>query len=269
MADALDRALLHAERAGDSSSRATITAWRNVATYYGPTPADEAIVRYEEVLATVDEESIVGGSTSCLLAAVLAMRGRFDDARRYASRGAMILRELGQPVRLGHARAYIAEAEWLAGDARAAEHELVEAYSIHDGIGDRSGALSAAIDLAHLLCSQGRYDEADRWAALGRDLLENSDVMTRVMGLATAAQLTAHAGREREARDLATRAVELAEPTDALNLRAGAWSALAAVLRKVHRPDEASEAADTAVRLYELKGNVAAARSLAAPTARR
>ena len=93
--------------------------------------------------------------------------------------------------------------------------------------------------------------------------------MTRVMGLATEAQLTAHAGREREAKELAERAVELAEQTDALNLRAGAWSALAAVLRQLHRPDEAVEAAETAVRLYELKGNVAAARLLAAPTTRR
>ena len=195
------------------------------------------------MLASVEDESVVAGHTACLLAGALAMTGRFDEARIFAGRGTSILAGLGLPVRLGHARAYIAEAEWLAGDAGAAEHELAEAFSIHDGIGDRSGALSAAIDLAHLLCSQGRYDEADRWAALGRDLLEDSDVMTRVMGLATEAQLTAHAGREREAKELAERAVELAEQTDALNLRADAWSALADVLRQLQRPDEADEAA--------------------------
>jgi len=261
MADALERARLHAERAGDSSSRATIVAWRNVAMYYGPTPADEAIVHYEKVLDAVDEESIVGGSTSCLLAAVLAMRGRFDDARRYASRGAMILRELGQLVRLGNSRAYIADAERLAGDTRAAEHELEEAYATFSEIGHKSGALSAAWELASVLCEVGRYDDADRWAALGRDVLGKSDVMTRVTGLATEARLAARADRDVDALDLARQAVELADRTDALNVRAGAWLALAQVLRLDENNAGADEAVRTAVRLYEAKGNVVAARS--------
>jgi class 3 adenylate cyclase/tetratricopeptide (TPR) repeat protein len=268
MKNALERARLHAERVRDLRSLAAIEMWLNVSLYYGPTPAEETIARYHAVLQTAEDESVVAGQTACLLAGALAMTGRFGEARTYAGRGTMILTGLGLPVGLGHARAYIADAELLAGDANAAEHELMEAYAIHDGIGDRSGAMSFAIDLAHLLCTQGRYDEADQWAALGRDLLDESDVMTRVTGLAAEARLAAHAGREREAMELAARAVELAERTDALNLRGDAWSSLAEVLRQARAHDEAREAAASAVRLYELKGNVVAAGSLSAAAAR-
>jgi tetratricopeptide (TPR) repeat protein len=260
MSDALERALCHADLARDPSEHAAIVAWLNVAAYYGPTTARDAIARYEQVLASVEEETIVGGSTSCLLAGALAMTGRFDDARRIGSRGTMILSELGQPARLSNARAYIADAELLAGDARGAERELEEAYSTFSRIGYQPGAVSAAWELASVLCAQARYDDAERWAAVGRDVLDASDVMTRVSGLATEARLAVHAGRAAEGHDLARRAVELAERTDALNVRAGAWLALAEALRLQDGNDEADGAVSTAVRIYEAKGNEVAAR---------
>jgi class 3 adenylate cyclase/tetratricopeptide (TPR) repeat protein len=261
MTDALERALRHAERAGDLSAHAAIVTWLNVAAYYGPTAADDAIRRYEAVLASVEDESIVGGSTSCLMAGVLAMTGRFDDARRFGSRGTMILAELGQPVRLGNARAYIADAELLAGDSRAAEHELEEAYALFAGIGNRSGAVSAAWELASVLCAQGRYEDAEPWAARGRHVLEESDVMTRVTGLAAEARLAAHDARAADAHDFARRAVDLADRTDALNVRAGAWLALGEALKLEGNDAGADDAVRTAVRIYEAKGNGVAARS--------
>ena len=261
MTEALERALLHANRTGDLLLRAPIVTSLNVSLYYGPTPVDDVIRRYEAVLDSVEDESVASGETSCLLAGVLAMSGRFDEARTVAGRGTMILAELGQPVRLGIARAYVADAEFLAGDARAAEHELAEAHATLDGIGNRSGASSAAWELASILCSQGRYAEADLWAAPGRDLLEESDVMTHVTGLATEARLAAHAGRPGEAESLAQRAVELADVTDALNVRARTWLAFAEVMRLAERDVDVDNAVRTATGLYESKGNVAAARS--------
>jgi class 3 adenylate cyclase/tetratricopeptide (TPR) repeat protein len=261
MREALERARSHADRADDPSAHAAIVSWLNIAMYYGPTPAEDAIRSYRAVLASVDEESIVGGATACLLAGALAMTGRFDDARRYGSRGTMILTELNQQVRLGNARAYIADAELLAGDARAAEHELEQAYATFSGIGNESGALSAAWELASVLCAQGRYDDAERWASLGRDMLDELDAMTRVTGLAAEARLAAHAGRGAEARDLAYRAVKLGDRGDALNVRAGAWLALAATLRGERDDARADDAVHKAIAIYEAKGNEVAAAS--------
>jgi class 3 adenylate cyclase/tetratricopeptide (TPR) repeat protein len=264
MRDALERALQHAETASDHRETAMIMTWHNIALYYGPTPVEEAIRDCERALANGSADPAVEGHTSCVLAGLMAMSGRFEEARKLASRGTTILEDLGLRVRLGHARAFVADAEMLAGDLRAAEQELATAHSTLEGAGDRFGALGTAFDLAGVLCAQGRYAEAELWAEAGRDVLDSSDVMTRIVGLAVCARLAAHAGRLTEAESLARRAVEAGAQTDALNLQAAASLALAGVLGSDRREAEASDELDHALELYERKGNVAAAAQLRA-----
>jgi hypothetical protein len=59
---------------------------------------------------------------------------------------------------------------------------------------------------------------------------------------------------------LARQAVEIAERTDFLGFHADALSGLAEVDRLGDRPEAATEALASAIRLYERKGNVVAAR---------
>jgi class 3 adenylate cyclase/tetratricopeptide (TPR) repeat protein len=259
MADSLRSALGHAEKAGDESERGAILVWLVTALYYGPLRAPEAIRQCEEVMQSAAGNRIVQGPTACHLAGLLAMTGRFDEAREWGSRGMTILAELGLNQRLAGGRVRLADVELLAGEPKAAEHELMTAFDALESSGDRSGAIAIAADLAHVLYVQGRFAEAERWAALGRNVLESNDVMTRVVGLAIDARLAAHANRHVEAEALARRAVEISAPTDALNVRAAALLALAEVLRAVQSHAEARSATETAVGLYERKGNVAAA----------
>jgi hypothetical protein len=49
------------------------------------------------------------------------------------------------------------------------------------------------------------------------------------------------------------------EDTDFLNQQGDAWADLAAILEDGDRPDEAREAAQRSLRLYEQKGNSVAA----------
>src|SRR5919206_5370248 len=111
-----------------------------------------------------------------------------------------MLEELDLRVRLGHARLFVADVEQLAGDLRAAEQELQAAYVTLDAIGDRSGALAAAYELADVLCSQRHDDQAREWISLGRDVRGRGDVMLRISALATEAQPAAAAGRRRAGR---------------------------------------------------------------------
>ena len=195
------------------------------------------------------------------------MAGRFEEAREYSLRGTKLLDELGPSI-AGHARAALADAEVLAGDARAAEQELKTAWDATTKIGDRSGAFSFVYDLAAVLCAQGRYDEAEQWAARGRSIVERSDAMTRVIALTTDARLEAHHGRLEQARTLAQRALELGERTDALNLRAAAWLVVADVASLDGREGDAQAAIDRALELYAEKGNAAAAAQVAAAESR-
>jgi uncharacterized protein YyaL (SSP411 family) len=85
------------------------------------------------------------------------------------------------------------------------------------------------------------------------------DTMTQVTWRGVQAKVLAHGGRCHDAEALAREAVALAEPTDLLLHRGDAMLDLAEVLRTCERPEESDHAARTALELYELKGNVAAA----------
>ena len=61
-----------------------------------------------------------------------------------------------------------------------------------------------------------------------------------------------------EAERLARQAVELADPTDALNKRAAVLLSLAEVLRLSGEDREADEAVAQGIALYKRKGNLAA-----------
>jgi tetratricopeptide (TPR) repeat protein len=63
-----------------------------------------------------------------------------------------------------------------------------------------------------------------------------------------------------EAEELAREALDLVDRTDALNQRADVRLDLAQVLSLGGRLDQAVEAAEEAVRLYQQKGNIVSAR---------
>jgi hypothetical protein len=115
--------------------------------------------------------------------------------------------------------------------------------------------------IADALCAQGRYDEAktetDVVPAGVTDWLR-----PHVRWRAARAKALARVGPQHEAVALAREAAALAEPTDALNMRADALFDQADVLAACDRDEEAARSLETALALYERKGNaVMAART--------
>jgi class 3 adenylate cyclase/predicted ATPase len=257
MADALRRALAYADGAPDARERAVILHWLGVSLYYGPTPADEAIEACEEMLQRTGDRTVQAMLTA-LIAGLLAMKGAFDAARARARRARGLLEELGAVVKAGHARSFSAEVELLAGDPVAAEHELRQGYETLTNAGDHNGALNTIFELAQALYAQDRLDEAEECVVAGGDTRDRSDALTRVVGTAIQAKLLARRGDLQHAEEMARAALELAEATDAPNVRAVARMALAEVLALVGDARAAREV-ETAVRLLNDKGNVAAA----------
>jgi tetratricopeptide (TPR) repeat protein len=260
--EALEVALDHAGHAAEQRGFQSIVSGLITGLYYGPTPALDAIARCEEVLAEHGKDRHIDGVGACALAGLFAMTGRFDDARAAGTRGIALLDELRLPVSAGHMRAYVADAALISGDAGAAERELTAGYELLEKAGDYAGTVSTAYDLAWTLCEQRRYAEAEAWAARGRHALEACDVMTRVIGLASEAELAAHAGAIAAGERLARRSVEVADSIDAPNVGASAYVSASRVLALAGLGQEAETARATAVGLYQAKGNVAAAAQL-------
>jgi tetratricopeptide (TPR) repeat protein len=137
---------------------------------------------------------------------------------------------------------------------------LRRACDLLETLGHRSLLSTAAPMLGRSLCALGRYDEAEPFAHLGRELGDDEDLATQTLWRQVQALVHAHKGDHAEADTLAREAVAITERTDALNLQGDALCDLASVLTAAFRNDEAAAALEQAVDRYERKGNLVMAR---------
>jgi class 3 adenylate cyclase/tetratricopeptide (TPR) repeat protein len=257
-AAALEHALEHARRAGDTREVARAAGFLMQAIQLGPTPVDDAIGRAHLFLRESEDDRLLTASILSSLGVLLAMRGESGEARTQWARARALWDELGMP----HSRALRAidgaAIELLAGDVEAAERELRTGYRMYEEIGDMHLRPTIAAYLAVALAQGNRFADAEKIAQFARSHVWEDDIVTQVMWRVALAQVKASARETAEAERLARHAVELAAPTDFLDLQATALLALARVLREARSPEAAGVAA-RAQAVYERKGNVVGA----------
>ncbi len=257
-AAALEHALEHARRAGDAREAAFVAASLMQAIQLGPTPVDAAVERAHFFLRESEDDRLLTASILSSLAVLLAMRGAFADARAQWARAQSLWEDLGMAHRRAIRAMDASAIELLAGDAAAAERELRTGYRMLEEIGEMHVRPTIAAYLAAALAQEDRSADAEELAGVAESHATEDDIVTQVMWRVARAQVQARAGEAAEAERLAREAVELAAPTDFLDLQATAFLALARVLRAAGSPDAAVVAAE-ARTVYELKGNVVGA----------
>jgi class 3 adenylate cyclase/tetratricopeptide (TPR) repeat protein len=266
-AEWLERALVHANACGDMVTRRIVTQSLTMILPNGPMPVGDAIRRCEELRDANRDDRVLEAVINRCLAELLAMAGRFDEAREFERSSSRVLEETNMNTPSRVSQTHVAYTKELVGDRAGAERELEERWLYFrrtlDGAPDEHGR-QAAYRLVHLYCDEGRWDEAEECHAFYRDVPDRVGMLTVADRLAGAARIAAHNGEVDEALTLAKRAVEIVERTDNLNESARSWEALAEVERAAGRTAEADAAVAKALELYEQKGNVAAATALQA-----
>jgi hypothetical protein len=261
-AAALEKALEHARRAGDTREAAFVTASLMQAIQLGPTPVDVAIERAQLFLRESEGDRLLTASILSSLAVLLAMRGEFHDARAEWGRAQALWEELGMVLRRAIRSIDASAIELLAGDSAAAERELRAGYRMLGEIGDLHLRPTVAAYLAAVLAQEGRSAEAAELAQFAESHAWEDDIVTQVMWRVARAQIPVPAGDPAAPERLAREGVELAAPTDFLELQGTALLALARVLGQAGAAD-ARDAAEQARLVYERKGNLVAARQAA------
>jgi len=262
----LERALAEADAHGHRATHRRLIGSLAGGLLQGPLPAEDAVRRCEELLRAYGDDRVLAAVVTRALAALLAMQGSPEEAREHARRSGAVLDELNSLSQSWATRSIAAEAQELTGDHEGVERELEAKWEWFRET--RSGATSAtamrtAYSLALLYCDDGRWDDVERCVAYGAEVpVAEHFLIESVLGLAARGRLAKHRGAHAEGLALARHAVDLAAQSEHLNLRARSWLALAEVLGRDGRDAEAEAARDEAVRLYEAKGNVAAARML-------
>ena len=258
-AAALEHALEHARRAGDTREVARAAGFLMQAIQLGPTPVDDAIGRAHLFLSESEDDRLLTASILSSLAVLLAMRGEFDDARTRWARARALWDELGMAQNRALRTIDGSAIELLAGDVDAAELELRTGYRMFEELGDIHLRPTVAAYLAAALAQGNRADDAEAFAEFAQSHSSEDDIVTQVMWRVALAQVRARECNAAPAQRLAHEAVGLAAPTDFLDLQATALLALARVLREAGAP-EATDAAAQAQAVYERKGNVVGAK---------
>jgi len=248
-AASFDRALAHAEASGDAQERARSADALCTALLYGPAPVADAVERAEAILASAEGNLVLEAHVSTSLAGLVAMQGDFRRARVLYGQAGAVYEKLGLRLPRVGWTVVVASVELLAGEPGKAVEALRTGYRVLDAGGyDSLRAYQAAL-LAFLLAGEGRAAEAQLFVRVCEQASSPRDRDTAARLRAAQALLVSD---RNDAERLAREAVDTADQTDDLNLRATLRLALARVAAD---PAEAAEAR----RLFEAKGNVAAA----------
>jgi predicted ATPase len=252
--EAFRRAAEHARRSGDQAALFEILGWRASGALFGPTPVPDGIRLCHEIREQVRSSPVAEARARQPTAALHAMAGDFDEARRLVQTADEILSELGDlQSAVAQQEALV---EMLAGEPAAAEARLRSGYERLEQMGEKALLASTAAMLAQALYAQGRHGEAALVCDVSEEAAAEDDISAQIGWRGVRAKLLA-AERWDEAHALAVEAVRLAERTDFLTIHAEALVDLAEVLRQGGRTDEAEVPLAEALELFERKGDVA------------
>ena len=199
-AEALERALEHALRAGDAREEATIVSLLGQALYYGPTPVQEAIRRCETFLEQAGDDRSVLAATTSTLAGLRAMQGDFAEARRLWSEAEAVYEDLGLKLRRVVRSLIAAEIESLADNVDGAVVGLQTAYEAATEMHARSVSATIAAFLADALCNQQNYAEAERFSEVTEREGASDDLVVQVLWRCSRARVLAGRGSGRRQR---------------------------------------------------------------------
>ena len=257
-ARAVERAVHHAQLAGDARQEARNASAYLLAALHGPTHVDDAIARSENLLnrglANRQSEALV----LCSLAQLCAMRGDFARARELYTRARELLQELGLAVFAASTSLQSSSVEMLAADAAAAERELLRDTETLTALGEKYFLPVLTGLLAQAVYAQGRTEEASQISVVAEDLAAKDDVEAQAVWRAVRAKVLAQSGDHEDAERLAREAVTLLRQTEATVKLADALLDLAEVLITSGQIRAGRAALEEGSRLYEAKGNVVA-----------
>jgi len=251
-----ERALVHAEAAGDGWQASDVRRWLVAVDMWSPTPVDESLRRIDRIVASAGGNPLVYATALTSKGLLFAMLGRFDEGRSMSRQGSDLLEDLHQTVWWAAGAQQAARIELLADDPVAAERVLRPSFETLHAMGERGYLSTVAALLAQALFLQGRLDEAEHFTGVSKESCDESDVISQMLWRQSQARVLATRGELESAERLAREAVRIGGTTNDIVGHGEALLVLAEILRIADRPGEAETALEHAIELFKRKGVV-------------
>jgi class 3 adenylate cyclase/tetratricopeptide (TPR) repeat protein len=256
---AFEQAIERARKAGAEYEEAESLRLYAGSGLYGPAPADEVMQRCAQIMEVARGNPTAEAGAIRSMGVLKAMRGQLHEGRALVRQSAELLEEHGLRLRATFVSEATAFIETLAEDYAAAEAALQAAHDEVSRLGELGYQATAAALLAHAICAQERFDEAEEFCRIAREIGADDDGATQVLWRSAQAKVLAFRGETAAAADMSRAAVALADETDDTNMTADTLMDLAIVLWAAGDSAERLEAIRRARALYERKGNVVSA----------
>jgi class 3 adenylate cyclase/tetratricopeptide (TPR) repeat protein len=256
---ALDLAMVHAAQAGDVALEARIATRYGPIFIFGPAPVEEGLRYVDDLTERLGHIPAVREFGLHVIAHLRARLGDFETALDAIRGYREPMRERGQDRFYALTSNCVWDVCLWAGTWEPGEAAVREGYEMSIRMGNVVIQSTTALDLAESLFRQGRIDETAGFVEIGEQLSASDDVFNQVKILVLKAGLSMARGDLTDAEVIARKSVAAASATDFLDLAAGAWLNLAAVLRAAGNT-EAGAAASEAHKLFRQKGNLVGAK---------
>jgi tetratricopeptide (TPR) repeat protein len=242
-----------ARRAEDHRTFDEVTTMIAAATYFGPTPAEQGLVRTTEMLTDARLTPLARGVVTSFRGGCRAMLGELDQALVDQEAADRIVRDFGRP--LWHSVIYMIRGAIadMYGDPIAAESAHRRSYEILDEWGDQGYLSTAAANLAASLAELGRLEEAERFAQIGREAAAEDDVASQSGADAAWAMVLSARGDLDGALVAARRSISAGADSDMYWGLGELHLNLSRILAKAGQSGEAVEAAREALSFFDRK----------------
>ncbi len=256
MLEAAERALELSLEPGDWLTLSKSAYYIGRAVVLGTTSCEEALERMERLVEDVSAQRMAAACGRLDLATILAMLGRFEEARVHLADARSVFQDLGQGRWLVAAAITSGVVDWWEGDLRAAEAQIRFGYDLFHERGDAENAALTAEDLARVCYELGQMEEAAALAEEIKGVMGEYDLEPQIEWRSVLAKVLVRRGELEEAERLGLEALRLVKATEFVNLRGIVLLDLAEILRLCGRTDEAVRARAAAIDTFEAKGNL-------------
>ncbi len=255
--DAIRRASMIVQETGDRRLEAKVLELACVLLFWGPLHLDDVIEEIQRFVDRAEQQGLYNLQASALsiLARATAMLGDFEHARELLQQAKSIRPIRKDLLTIGTDAISEGLVELLAGRLDAAERIL------HDGYEwlrqqDASVALtSLAAMLGRVHLRRGNQHEAERFVGEAKAAAVETHFDAQIKWRSLQAIIDARRGNHDTAESLALKASALAEQSGQPDTRAEAILDLTEVLRLAGRRQEATEAANKALHIYQNRGS--------------
>jgi class 3 adenylate cyclase/tetratricopeptide (TPR) repeat protein len=242
-AEEYEEQALEAARAAGRKDHEARAALQLAGIQIGRMEDDKAEPLIERALALAEESgSIVARASAAQSKGNLhRVRGEYEQAEGWLTKALDLYREAADVSEIAWTSRQLGLVAWKTGNPAQAEKHLRESIRLLAPMQERGTLCESQRLLAQLLLSEGRIEEAEKYALAGRETVSAEDDTSRATTRVALAQVRAAQGRDDEADTLFHEAADMVSGSEHCRTLLEVLPPYADFLRARGRVDEAAE----------------------------